>query len=103
MFPTFRALATGIRGRLAMPLLVKELSEAAARRRTYVLRVVYAVALYGIFAVCFAENFSGVTQFPGYDPRTALLGYGREIFDLLTWLQLFGILLFQPALMCGRI
>ena len=32
-----------------LPLLVKELTEQAARRRTYVIRVVYAAGLFACF------------------------------------------------------
>ena len=32
---------------IGLPLLAKELTEQSARRRTYIIRVVYAAALYG--------------------------------------------------------
>ena len=35
------------------PLLAKELLELAVRKRTYVVRVVYALALFAIFAYCY--------------------------------------------------
>jgi ABC-type transport system involved in multi-copper enzyme maturation permease subunit len=91
---------TELRARLAMPLLVKELTEMAARRRTYVLRVLYALALYVVFAL---DLWSRARRTAYYDPLTAYLGYGRDIFDLLTEFQLGAILFFLPALMCGRI
>ena len=89
-----------LRARLAVPLLVKELTEMAARRRTYVLRVIYALALYAVFGL---DLWSRARRMRYYDPLTAYLGYGREIFEVLTGFQLGAILFFQPALMCGRI
>ncbi|EDY17316.1 hypothetical protein CfE428DRAFT_5163 [Chthoniobacter flavus Ellin428] len=91
--------------RLSMPLLWKELAEGAARPRTYVLRVVYAMALYGLFAFALprltdSRYYRGGPSFPS---STELLGFGSWIFERLQSFQLWGIILFQPALMCGRI
>ena len=83
---------------LSLPLLTKELTEAAARRRTYVLRVVYGVLLYGFFAL-------SVPGFFRVDPKNtlAMLGVGRDLLEVLFHFQLFAIGVFLPALMCGRI
>jgi ABC-type transport system involved in multi-copper enzyme maturation permease subunit len=82
----------------SFPLLAKELTEAAARRRTYVARVLYAVLLYALFAT-FMPRW--LWQ-PGTSPLQAM-GAGRQLFQQLIMLQAAGIALFLPALMCGRI
>jgi len=100
-----RRFAARTVARLSMPLLWKELAEGAARPRTYVLRVVYAMALYGLFAFALPRltdrRYSGGgASFPS---SSELLGWGSWIFERLQSFQLWGIILFQPALMCGRI
>ena len=40
------------------PLLRKDLTELAQRRRTYIMRVIYAVVLFGCFLVYFHEVLS---------------------------------------------
>jgi hypothetical protein len=70
-----------------------------------VLRVVYAIALYGFFALILPRLtdhrfYSGV---PSFSSGAELLGWGSWIFERLQSFQLWGIILFQPALMCGRI
>jgi ABC-type transport system involved in multi-copper enzyme maturation permease subunit len=101
MFRALRRIFATTRARLSMPLLRKELTETAARRRTYILRVIYALTLFGIFAFTMPHLSSGYRLDDG--PQYALLGFGRELFQHLVLLQVFGVLLFQPALMCGRI
>jgi ABC-type transport system involved in multi-copper enzyme maturation permease subunit len=97
--------ALGVREKLAFPLLAKELTETAARRRTYVLRVVYAVVLYGVFALMLPQEtwarLSRPATFQAND--FSMLGAGGEMFNTLVMLQLAGLFLFLPALMCGRI
>jgi ABC-type transport system involved in multi-copper enzyme maturation permease subunit len=91
-----------LRTRLSMPLLGKELTETAARRRTYILRVVYAVLLFLIFWFTMPRGmFYGSNG--GANLGYRLLGFGRQLFEQLTIIQVFGVLLFQPALMCARI
>lgn len=103
--PWPQRFARGVRTRLAFPLLAKELTETAARRRTYVLRVVYAVALYGLFALMLpAETWAALRRPMGFASNDlSMLGAGGEMFDILMRLQLAGLFLFLPALMCGRI
>ncbi|MDQ3623295.1 MAG: ABC transporter permease [Verrucomicrobiota bacterium] len=81
-----------------MPLLNKELTEAAARRRTYVMRVVYAVLLYALFGL-FAPRW----LWHGNANALHAMGAGAQILENVLLLQFFGVALFQPALMCGRI
>ncbi len=82
----------------SFPLLAKELTEAAARRRTYVLRVVYGALLFAVFAA----NAPRWLWRGSYDPLS-VMGAGREMFESILWLQFIGIALFLPAMMCGRI
>ncbi len=82
----------------SFPLLAKELTEAAARRRTYVLRVVYGVALFAVFAAMAPRWLWRGT----YDPLS-VMGAGRGMFENILLLQFIGIALFLPAMMCGRI
>lgn len=91
-----------LRARLSLPLLGKELTETAARRRTYILRVVYAGLLFVIFWLTMPRKIFSGNEETGY-LTVRLLGIGRELFQQLTLIQVFGVLLFQPALMCGRI
>jgi ABC-type transport system involved in multi-copper enzyme maturation permease subunit len=81
---------------LELPLLTKELVERAARRRTYLLRVLFALALYIFF---WTDN--------RYRLRTGqpleLLGIGDDLFESLTIILFVGIYVFVPATMCGVI
>jgi ABC-type transport system involved in multi-copper enzyme maturation permease subunit len=77
------------------PLLAKELAERASRRRTYVLRVVYAVLFFGMILWSIRRL---IGEFHIED-----LGSGGSLIDALTRFQLFGIHLFLPAMMCGAI
>jgi ABC-type transport system involved in multi-copper enzyme maturation permease subunit len=79
-----------------LPLLARELSEQAVRRRTYVLRVVYACLLFGMFWVLYAAMGSRLGMI-------GVLGTGRQLFDATVSLQFLGIYLFMPAIVCGTI
>src|SRR5687767_11489118 len=83
----------------SFPLLAKELTEAAARRRTFILRVVYVVLLYGCFAALIPRRFFSQQQFA----ISEVLGTGEEMFEVLVGLQFGAVALFLPALMAGRI
>ena len=82
----------------ALPLLAKELTEIAARRRTYITRVVYALLLYGTFGAFLAPKL----EFAG-TPSMAAMGLGSSLFLSLIFFQLLGIYLFLPAMTCGLI
>lgn len=97
MTQTTTSRLTRWRQRLRWPLVTKELLEQAARRRTYVLRVVYAGLLYLVGGMMLYEQLGR-----GVNPLWAL-GRGRELFQLLVALQFAGIYLFLPALLCGVI
>lgn len=80
--------------RTFLPLLVKELTEQSARRRTYVLRVLYATLLYGLFAMFVNDRMR-------YLSPTQMLGQGGTILELLLGLEYAGIYLLLPAMMAG--
>ncbi|MEX2213167.1 MAG: ABC transporter permease subunit [Phycisphaeraceae bacterium] len=90
-----------IRSRLGLPLLAKELIEQANRKRTYVLRTVYAVLLF-FFSTLFLYNIFESYQRYGGSPF-AILGSGREMFLVLVSFQFTGLYLFLPAMVCGVI
>lgn len=81
---------------LGLPLLVKELAEQSSRKRTYVVRTVYACLLCCFACVMFNEKFAQ----RWHDPFL-ILGHGREMFDMLLALQFAGIYFFMPAITCG--
>jgi ABC-type transport system involved in multi-copper enzyme maturation permease subunit len=81
---------------IGLPLLAKELTEQSARRRTYVMRVVYAVALYGFTLWTFWNQLGSWNS-----NSFAILGRGRELFESIAGLQFAGLYLFLPAMTCG--
>ena len=84
---------------IGLPLLAKELREQSARRRTYVIRSVYAAILCFVGCVFFYEVVSRRAGLGG-NPF-AVLGRGREMFEILVGMQFGGIYLFMPAITCG--
>ena len=82
----------------ALPLLAKELTEIAARRRTYITRVVYALLLFGFFV---GMNESTL-RYAASNPLNAM-GSGQSMFKVFIALQLIGICLFLPAFTAGLI
>src|SRR5579872_1525061 len=84
--------------KFGLPLLGKELLEQAARKRTYVIRVVYASLL---FFVCFMMFYN--TLRIGRASPFAVLGRGRQLFEVLVGMQFAGIYLFMPAMTCSVI
>ena len=83
--------------KLGFPLLVKELVEQSARRRTYIIRVVYAVLLFFAFAIFFYGEVAGRGQ------SYQLLGVGGRMFTFLMVIQFIGIYVFLPAMVSGVI
>ncbi|HUW55574.1 MAG TPA: ABC transporter permease subunit, partial [Planctomycetota bacterium] len=84
--------------RAPVPLLGKELAEQAARRRTYVIRVVYAALLFLVFALLLHDRLRHTGTDPFY-----ILGAGKQLFEAIIYLQFTGICLFLPAMMSGVI
>ncbi|MFO1006797.1 MAG: ABC transporter permease subunit [Planctomycetaceae bacterium] len=82
-----------IRQHLGMPLLAKELTEQAARSRTYVIRSLYAALLFaaGLFIVYGRGSSGGVAQ----------MGQGQEMFNQIFRLQLLAIFVVLPATCAG--
>ena len=76
-----------------MPLLAKELTEQAARRRTYIIRFLYTAILFaaGLFIIYGRGATGGVAK----------LGQGQEMFNQMFRLQMGAILLVLPATCAG--
>lgn len=77
-----------------LPIVVKELLEQAARRRTWWLRSAYALlaffAAVSLSAATLHRNWSG--------SPFQILGQGSELFAMFAGVQFFGIYLFMPAM-----
>ncbi len=84
--------------RLSLPLLAKDLVETANRKRTYVLRVVYALLLYCAALLIYVENTNAFQK-----TTFELLGTGKQLMTITIALQCAGICLFMPALSVGAI
>ncbi|MEK6258278.1 MAG: ABC transporter permease subunit [Planctomycetota bacterium] len=84
--------------RFSFPLLTKELVELSARRRTYLVRVVYAIALYGVTLWTY-WRWLGQFEADSFE----LLGQGQTLFnELLRW-QFWGLYLFLPVVTSSAI
>lgn len=81
----------------SLPLLTKDLIEMAARKRTYLLRVVAAVLMYLVALSVLGDQLRYNNS--GY----ALLGAGEGVMYTVVWSLLAGIYLFLPAVMCPAI
>ena len=86
-------MLASIRRHLGMPLLAKELTEQAARPRTYVIRFLYAALLFaaGLFIVYGRGSSGGVAR----------LGQGQEMFGQIYLIQLLAIFVVLPATCAG--
>lgn len=78
------------------PLFSKELIEQSNRRRTFVIRTVYAVLTYLFLLFILWERLGSWNT-----NSLALLGRGRELFEMLVGLQFFAIYAFLPGLTCS--
>jgi hypothetical protein len=81
---------------LGLPLLAKELIEQSARRRTYIVRVVYASLLFFTAFLMFFQELRIGTASP-----MAVLGKGKDLFSMVVGLQFAGIYCFMPAMTCS--
>ncbi len=72
------------------PLLIKELSELANRRRTYVFRFVYATLLFGAGLIILFNHGGGRGD--------VMPNVGRELFLQLVFIQQIAILLLVPSM-----
>ncbi len=89
-----------------LPLLRRELTELANRRRTYIVRVVGAVViLYFTFAAY--QHIMAVhlqrSRGGAVDIATRFMGIGGEVFDAITPQLFFAIQLLIPALCCAAV
>ncbi len=78
--------------RHGLPVLAKDLTELAARKRTYIVRTIYALLLFGAFALFFMSEVSR----RGLHYR--LMGAGKDLMEFLIVIQLVGVYLFLPAM-----
>ena len=83
------------RWRLDWPLLGKELLEQSARKQMYVIRVAYALVLFGAFCVYYVRHLA--------EGPVLALGRGLGPFNFLVAAQTAAIFLFLPPLMAGAI
>jgi ABC-type transport system involved in multi-copper enzyme maturation permease subunit len=84
--------------KLGLPLLGKELIEQAARKRTYIIRAVYATILFLTACLFFFEILMAASASP-----LAALGRGKDMVSTLVGLQFAGVYFFMPAMTCGVI
>lgn len=80
---------------ISLPLLAKELTELAVRRRTYVIRVIYAATLLFLCWMTFQLMVMGRSG-----RALDYLGTGSVILWWVGYLQNLGMLLVLPALAC---
>src|SRR5579871_2954865 len=80
---------------LDWPLLGKELLEQSARKQMYVMRVIYALVLFGAFCFYYVRHLS--------EGSVLTLGHGLGPFMFVVTTQIITIFLFLPPLMAGAI
>ena len=85
---------------MILPLFARELTEYAARRRTYTTRAVFGFVLYAVFLV---TTNRVIEKAGGAGNSFAVLGTGRELFTQLVGYLCWSVLIFQPALMAGKL
>ncbi len=84
--------------RFSLPLFSKELIEQSNRRRTFIIRTVYA-GLFYVFMLWMLWSELG-----GWDANSlSMLGRGRNLFETLVMMQFFAIYAFLPGLTCGAL
>jgi ABC-type transport system involved in multi-copper enzyme maturation permease subunit len=79
----------------SLPLFSKELIEQSNRRRTFVIRTLYAFLVYFFMYLVLWQEMGWETS------SLAVLGRGRNIFSALVNMQFFAIFAFLPGLACG--
>lgn len=83
---------------LNFPLLVKDLTELAQRKQTYVLRFVYAGLLFFIGLLMIGDRYGS-----GVQNLSRVMGMGWRLFGEIGGLQFFGIYFFVPVMVAGVI
>jgi len=84
------------------PIFAKELVEVGRRRRTYITRTIYGIALLTIVSLIWMSR----QQYPyGYEGTTIseMASEARDLFEAVCCEQFFGVLLLTPAIVCGLI
>lgn len=83
-----------------LPLFARELTELAAKKRTYVIRVAYAAILFWIGLAALSDYLLNMNL---TGDRLALMGSGRVLFSRLLVAQMAAVHIFMPALACAAI
>lgn len=87
-----------------LPLLRRELTELANRRRTYIVRVVGAAILLFFVFLAYSESMGARQRFMGNSGLTGpmqYMGIGGDIFSRITPLLFYTIQILMPALCCA--
>ena len=84
--------------KFGLPLLGKELAEMAQRRRTYWVRVAFALLIFSMSALVFLPTYR-----EAQGSSFGLLGKGAELLDVLYVLEWVGLCLFVPATVSGAL
>jgi len=89
-----------------LPLLRRELTELANRRRTYIVRVVGAIVILFFVFIAYNQEISGRMGRPitaTTDLSARFLGIGGDVFRRITPTLFFAIQLLIPALCCAAV
>lgn len=87
---------------LTFPLLTKELVEQAARPRTYILRVTWALSLFAGFLFVTYQVITAGGRVP-ISSISSSTGAGRDIFNLVIQAQAICLFAFLPAMLVDAI
>jgi ABC-type transport system involved in multi-copper enzyme maturation permease subunit len=85
-----------MRFQLTLPLLTKELAEQSARRRTYFVRALYALLLYGLALSSFYMREGSWTA-----GDFSMIGTGAALFQSVVTFQFVAVYALLPLLMAG--
>lgn len=79
-----------------LSLTGREFREQSARKRTYLVRAIYALLAFG---AAYSVSYETIEQ---YSPDNyEAMGYGQQLFSILINIQFAGIYLFMPAMTCS--
>jgi ABC-type transport system involved in multi-copper enzyme maturation permease subunit len=87
-----------------LPLLRRELTELANRRRTYIVRVVGAMILLFFVFLAYSESMGARQRFmgnAGLSGSMQYMGVGGDVFARITPLLFYTIQILMPALCCA--
>jgi ABC-type transport system involved in multi-copper enzyme maturation permease subunit len=83
---------------VGLPLLSKELTEMAQRRRTYSVRVLFAALVFTASGLIFLPTYRQAQT-----AQLGLMGQGAKLLDALYVIEFAGICLFVPAIVSGAL